>query len=40
VTLTLDGTATSVTLDPEGYFPDVDRSNNTWTASDAGTPGG
>jgi aminopeptidase N len=40
VTLTLDGTATSVTLDPEGYFPDVDRSNNTWTAADAGTPGG
>ncbi len=40
VTLTLDGTATSVTLDPEGYFPDVDRSNNTWTAAEAGTPGG
>jgi len=40
VTLTLDGTATSVTVDPEGYFPDVDRSNNTWTASEDGTPGG
>jgi len=34
VTLTLDGTATSATLDPEGYFPDVDRSNNTWTAGE------
>jgi hypothetical protein len=30
--VTLDGTATSVTLDPEGYYPDVDRGNNAWSA--------
>ena len=39
VILTLDGTATSVTLDPEHDFPDVDRSNNSWNAAD-GSPGG
>jgi hypothetical protein len=26
------GELTKVTIDPEGYYPDVDRSNNEWEA--------
>jgi hypothetical protein len=26
------GELTKVTIDPEGYYPDLDRSNNEWEA--------
>jgi aminopeptidase N len=35
-TLTAPGGAVQrVEIDPEGFLPDIDRSNNTWTAADA-----
>ena len=36
-TLTLDSpaTVTKIEIDPENAFPDVDRSNNRWTAGSA-----
>jgi hypothetical protein len=29
-TIDVDGTVTAVTVDPEAWYPDVDRTNNTW----------
>lgn len=35
LTLPFPGRATRVEIDPDGFFPDMDRSNNVWTAPGA-----